>query len=1001
MPINNNILNQKGTPAFYSDIFANRPAFGYAGRVFISTDTGAIYEDTGTSWTLIADAGAGTTGTLQQVTTNGNTTTLGVTIQGLTIGKGAGTIASNTAIGNLALNSNTTGSGITAIGSSALQSNTTGQNNIGVGANSLFANTTGGNNTGLGANTLIANTTASFNTAIGSLAMSLNSTGSNNTAVGYNSLLNNTIGVDNTAIGTNALLSNSNGGSNTAIGIGALFTNSTGSSNTAIGKNALNNNTTASNNTAIGINSLSANTTGTSNVAVGSSALTSNTTGGNNTAIGLNSLTLNTTGTQNTAVGTSSLYANTTANYNTAIGVSALTSNTTGDSNTAVGQSALQTNTTGANNVAIGYGALISNTTASNNTAIGNTSLEQNTTGVNNTAIGSSSLKANTTGQNNTAIGTSSLIANTTGTQNTAIGSSALNLNTTGANNTAIGYNTLAANTTSNNNTAIGFQSLQVTTGTGNTAVGVSTLTTNTTGFQNSALGISALQNNTTGNYNTGIGNNALNLNTTGQLNTTIGYNSGSAITTGSNNTIIGAYAGTTTLASNIVLSDGAGNVRLFSDANGLIGINQAVGSTIGGQLDIHSTQTYALVLNGLSTSNAYTAFSNASVGKWRIGNTYNAGANTFDIYNLGTSSAALSFNSTTNAATFGGTGEFSINNGTNTYVPIITLANNSSGANDYSWGKSVVNDLSLRNDNNNYFAITFQNQGTYANVGLGETAPNCKLDVVGLSNASNTYGIITARNSSNGGISFGASSTSYVWIQGNVFGSGTTPIALNASGGNVLIGTTTDDTINKLQVNGSVKISTASTSGFICNSTNNASFHGFVIQNNGTAVAGMETNANNGEIKIGGYQTTNDFFPVIYSDGVAAMTFGLGASPTITISNLAGTGSRAVLADSTGLLSAPVSDISVKENINTIGYGLNEILKMNPVWFNYNDEYKNYGEGRQNGNIAQEMETIIPEAVFTTPSTGKMGINYDQLHAVYIKAIQELNEKLVRNNIN
>jgi len=74
------ILNQKGTPAFYSDIFANRPTYGFAGRVFISTDTGAIYEDTGTSWTLIADAGAGTTGTLQQVTTNGNTTTQGITI---------------------------------------------------------------------------------------------------------------------------------------------------------------------------------------------------------------------------------------------------------------------------------------------------------------------------------------------------------------------------------------------------------------------------------------------------------------------------------------------------------------------------------------------------------------------------------------------------------------------------------------------------------------------------------------------------------------------------------------------------------------------------------------------------------------------------------------------------------------------------------------------------------------------------------------------------------
>ena len=55
------ILNQKGTPMFYSDIFANRPTFGIVGRIFISTDTAAIYRDTGTAWDLISDAtGAGT-----------------------------------------------------------------------------------------------------------------------------------------------------------------------------------------------------------------------------------------------------------------------------------------------------------------------------------------------------------------------------------------------------------------------------------------------------------------------------------------------------------------------------------------------------------------------------------------------------------------------------------------------------------------------------------------------------------------------------------------------------------------------------------------------------------------------------------------------------------------------------------------------------------------------------------------------------------------------------
>lgn len=80
MPINNSILNQKSSPAIYTDVFANRPTYGFAGRLFISTDTSQIFEDSGTAWILIANSGIGSTGTLQVVTTNGNTTNTGITI---------------------------------------------------------------------------------------------------------------------------------------------------------------------------------------------------------------------------------------------------------------------------------------------------------------------------------------------------------------------------------------------------------------------------------------------------------------------------------------------------------------------------------------------------------------------------------------------------------------------------------------------------------------------------------------------------------------------------------------------------------------------------------------------------------------------------------------------------------------------------------------------------------------------------------------------------------
>jgi hypothetical protein len=82
-----------------------------------------------------------------------------------------------------------------------------------------------------------------------------------------------------------------------------------------------------------------------------------------------------------------------------------------------------------------------------------------------------------------------------------------------------------------------------------------------------------------------------------------------------------------------------------------------------------------------------------------------------------------------------------------------------------------------------------------------------------------------------------------------------------------------------------SATVSSASTSGFVVNSTNNASYRGFTIQANGTTQAGFEVLPNTGEIRIGGYSTTSDYFPVIYSDGVASLTFGVGATPSATFS--------------------------------------------------------------------------------------------------------------------
>jgi hypothetical protein len=70
MFVNFNILNQLGSPAINSNTFANRPAAGQTGRLFVSTDTYEIYRDNGTTWDLIGGPGSSTitgSGTATQV----------------------------------------------------------------------------------------------------------------------------------------------------------------------------------------------------------------------------------------------------------------------------------------------------------------------------------------------------------------------------------------------------------------------------------------------------------------------------------------------------------------------------------------------------------------------------------------------------------------------------------------------------------------------------------------------------------------------------------------------------------------------------------------------------------------------------------------------------------------------------------------------------------------------------------------------------------------------
>jgi hypothetical protein len=105
-------------------------------------------------------------------------------------------------------------------------------------------------------------------------------------------------------------------------------------------------------------------------------------------------------------------------------------------------------------------------------------------------------------------------------------------------------------------------------------------------------------------------------------------------------------------------------------------------------------------------------------------------------------------------------------------------------------------------------------------------------------------------------------------------------------------------------------------------------------------------------------------------------------------------------------------SDIRVKENINTIENSLDVILKLNPVSFDYKDEFANKKQWEEKqklnniGFIAQEFETVFPKYVTYSDDiinnekiSDFRSIDTGHLVAYLVKAIQESHQIQLEQN--
>jgi hypothetical protein len=876
----------------------------------------------------------------------------------------------------------------------------------------MYLNTTGYENTAVGVSALRENTTGSLNTAIGRSANREAKTGTHNSYIGYQSGFSDSSGIANTGVGTWSLYYHRKGNDNVAIGMAALQNDTSGKYNTAVG--AYSGYSTDSTeqtvsvgyaslfynkrdyNTAVGAyagyyNSVSSTnpTQGIENTLVGYAALTGNAFGSQNTAIGFKAMAIfepvtfysNGAPSRNVAVGDSALNQNR-GNDNVAVGYRALSkvNNTNQSGHVAVGSRALQTTTAGYPNTAIGYSSQDSSVTGYANTSLGSYSLMMNKIGINNTAIGNAAMMEayNPSGLNypfdNTAVGNDALRL-TRYYGHVAIGAGALRNDTSGINNIAVGYLAMNQNLSGQGNAVVGTYAMRYNKLSGyNTAVGYnSMLNHDKSGWNyNTALGSFAMEQDSSGWQNTGVGTSAFRSNEKGFQNTGVGINAG-YYQKDSYNTFMGAYSGVGERSGGNPdyavdtgrANTGFGAYSLYRIANGSRNVSVGYGALYN---DSSGVENVAV---------GYGALDNITMGSQNTAIGHNANASSTNLTNA-TAIGANAFIAQNNSIVLGGIGGLNgaattVNVGIGENTPDARLHIKRNGS---SGGTYIVNPSVIIEDNTQSY--------------------------VQLSNPTNAEnGILSgsAASTIRSGIVFGIDSSVSLRAGGNV------PRMTVDNTGYVGIGTAAP--ITKLHlyestlVNPSLRIASA---GSLYEP-------GLELVKTSAGTDWKIRTATSGSLIFA--RSGDDFASVPFDEyemsSASFRPFTDGSNSLGTLSNR-----WSIVYSTVGAINT--SDAREKENITDLNYGLNEVMKLRPVIFNWKE---NPQWGKKIGFIAQEVKPILAEVVQTgelkskqalkddqgnniNKESDKLGIYYSDIIPVAVKAIQEqqlLIEKQAKEN--
>jgi hypothetical protein len=463
------------------------------------------------------------------------------------------------------------------------------------------------------------------------------------------------------------------------------------------------------------------------------------------------------------------------------------------------------------------------------------------------------------------------------------------------------------------------------------------------TGCCNAFLGRSAGYYNTTGQDNVFVGNQAGYFNVTSDNNTFVGRSAGFS-NTASQNTFVGSNAGYSTVGSgnNTFVGFWAGKDNTAGQ-NTFVGAGAGQSNTSGGEGVYMGYQAGAANLTGsggtligYQAGKVVTANYNTMIGSL-------AGqATTAGIGNTMVGRRAGQGNTTGDYSVYLGysAGDTNDTGNAGTYIGTYsdgTAGLTNAGAIGYRAYVTQSNSLVLGSINGTNGA------STNTNVGIGTTAPAARFHV--------GAGEVRLANGNGTSTHFNYLNTSINYVRGITYFDGASAYF---TGGNIGVGTSSP--VAKLHVSGGE----------------------FRLMNG----SGEHTHLNYGNL------STNYIRGVTYFDTAAVYFTGgnVGIGTTTPSYKLHVVGDIYTTGTYQG------SDLRLKRNVQNLGYGLREVMRLRPVSY----EWKDRPTGPATfGLIAQEVATIMPELVGKSQDeAGMLSLNYVGLVPVLVKAVQEQEPK-------